>query len=301
MRKVVIIVFMLLKVIQLTAMSAGQQGLNDADDLIIEFADLAKIVNFLRMANAEVRSNTNSSFVTLPYLNTMSLDDSETNELLLFTGDITQEGLKGIKKLRKNIRALVVRRSLGGKAIMPEQIRLLSEAFPLVSALDLSGTRLTPEAMEVFAEQGRFMNLQKLDLSDNKIGKTGIACLTKAPFALSIKELHLRNARITWSGIKLLVETNKLLGLAYLDLSNNEIDDSNVLLLQDALFSQQLEYLNLESTYFTPKGINAILNSDKFPLLNSRAETLFMNERARVLKVPSKCILINKDARKNYK
>jgi Leucine-rich repeat (LRR) protein len=175
---------------------------------------------------------------------------------------LTAEEEEAIERLREvkgllefNEEGRLVSVELAGPGLLSNERRGTNETVAMTSKvasvekLDLSGSSVTDEGLEVLAKMPK---LRWLALNLTSISDDGLAWLKDIK---SLERLRLHSTRITDAGLK---QFKSLSNLKVLDLSNTAVTDDGLNYLTHL---ESLEQLDLKNTSVTDEGIKKLKHS----------------------------------------
>lgn len=168
-----------------------------------------------------------------------------------------------------------------GQRITSEQIELIVQIFPNIRDLNVAGTGLSDNTLQVLAQQrpfasrltglhigsnsnitlagleanlGAFESLISLSVSYNEMGDEDLAIIAAQPFAGNLVSLNLTANQITAEGMRNII--GKFGDLISLNVSfNGKIGDSGLAIIAAQPFARKLISLNLAFCGITAQGI----------------------------------------------
>jgi len=141
---------------------------------------------------------------------------------------------------------------------------LVSIDWPHLEDLNLHGTTITLEKLQLLVHKSNWPNLKRLDIAANEIRDEGLDMLTQAKWPL-LEDLDLWHTRITDRGIESIVIKSHWPNLKTLNLSENPIQDGGLEILASAKWPL-LQELDLRDTKITTKGLKFINKPQWFAL-----------------------------------
>ncbi len=186
-------------------------------------------------------------------------------ELVLDKNGIGEVGTRALAA--SDVLGSMEKLSLAGNPGLDVVELLTSQSLRSPRALDLSGCRVGPEAVDALVEADWLCELEELGLADNTLRPDALMRLLSASGLSGLKVLGLRGAPLGSVWLPTIIERRSFRGLERLDVSSCMLRNPDVRLLAHSGEWPELRRLNLSGNAITDTAIGDIAQSARWPRL----------------------------------